>query len=70
MAVGAEASVGDLSQGIGRKAPRITRRVEKDGFGVEVGVTVLPLTRRRVGACQDITWREKELREVPWVVVE
>jgi hypothetical protein len=58
-----------LSQGVGRKAPRMMRRGEEDdGRGEEA--VVLPLTRRMVGACQDITWREKELREVPWVVVE
>ena len=58
-----------LSQGVGRKAPRIMGRGEEDDR--DAGrVLVLPLIRRRVGACQDITWREKELREVPWVVVE
>lgn len=29
-----------------------------------------PVTIRSVADCQDMTWREKEVSEVPWEVVE
>jgi hypothetical protein len=70
VAVRAEGSVGGLSQGLWRKAPRIMERLGAEGSGVEVSVTVFPLIRRRVDACHDMTRREKELSEVPWLVVE
>ena len=78
VACGAEGSEGvvakeeeGLSHGVGRKAPKMMGRGDGDSCeGVADSSDGLPPIRRRVGACQDITWREKELREVPWVVVK